>query len=103
MEKTENEGHRWVLILECEVLCPVKEVTFPEAAHGVMPTDSRVTLHWTKSLFCFLFLLGNQRKKLGLLKMKSVTKTLQATSPGSTKTSALSDPSPSSPSKDNHV
>ena len=57
------------------------------------------------SLFFFQFFLklGNQCNKPRLLKMKSVTKTLQAPSPTSTKASAWPDPSFFSPQKNNHI
>ena len=78
-----------------------KNLTFPQAPYSAMPTGSRVTLHWTRSQFFFYW--ETNVTNLDLLKMKSVTKTLQAPSPTSTKASAWPDPSFFSPQKNNHV
>lgn len=76
-------------------------MTFPQAPYSATPTGSRITLHWTRSQFFFYW--ETNVTNLDLLKMKSVTKTLQAPSPTSTKASAWPDPSFFSPQKNNHV
>lgn len=70
---------------------------------------TRCYAHWQYSNFTldkksvFSFYWETNVTNLGLLKMKSVTKTLQAQSPASTKTSACPDPCTSSLYKDNPV
>lgn len=87
--------------MECEVFCPLEEMMFPGAPCSVMPSNSIVTLHWTRSQFFINW--ETNVTNLDLLIMKSLTKTLKAPIQTSTKASAWPDPSFSSPQKDNYV